>query len=184
MTGCSMAQDNFIQILTAIGVILSLFIGSVGLYISYNNSRKTLFINSVTASRIKYIQELRNYISDFCGLVYNYSLLDKGDIQLSKERFEIVKSADKLKYLIQLYLNPEDTFWDNKMMEFIDEILLLTDKKPSEKIKELITITQYLLKLEWERAKRESQTGILNKKSGNQLYGKYVQLYKGHIKSQ
>jgi len=160
------------QIITLIGVILSFIVGTAGLWIGIRNSKKTIFINSVTASRIKYIQDLRNNIAEFCGLFFRYGLLMKDDPRLSTEKLRILESSDKLKYLIMLYLNPEDTDWDKKIIRLIDDIRTAIDQHPTDKIDELINVTQYLLKLKWEEAKKESQKGILSEKEKNKLYKK------------
>jgi hypothetical protein len=170
------------QMVTLFGVILSFIVGSAGLWISIRNSRKTIFINSITTSRIKYLQDLRNNISEFCGLFYSYNSLVNDNTSLSKEKYEILKESDKLKYRIILSLNPEDTYWDTKMMRLIDEIRDLIESNPTQRIDDLITITQYLLKLEWERAKRESKKGILSENEKHKLYQKYLKLYEKHIK--
>lgn len=96
------------QIVTLIGVVLSFIVGSAGLWIGIRNSKKVIFINSVTASRIKHIQDLRNNIAKFCGLYFRYNLLLKDDPNLSAEKLKILESSDKLKYLIRLYLDPEN----------------------------------------------------------------------------
>jgi hypothetical protein len=166
-----------IETITLIGVAASFLVGLTGLWISIKNSRKTIYINSVTASRIKYIQDLRNSISEFCGLFYGYHLLSKNDPNLSTEKLKILESTDKLRYLIMLYLNPQDKEWDTKIIQLIDQIRETIDKNPKEKIHELIEITQYLLKLEWEGAKLESQNGKLSSKDKDELFKKYVGLY-------
>jgi hypothetical protein len=56
--------------------------------------------------------------------------------------------------------------------------MLKSDKDPTEPINELITITQYLLKLEWEGAKRESEIGIISDVEKRELYNSYVELHK------
>ena len=166
---------------TTIGVILSFIVGAAGLWVGLKNSRKTNYINSVTASRIKYIQDLRNRISEFCGLVYSYNATSHSLAATPEKLFELQREFDKLKYLIKLHLNPEDTYWDDKILKLIDEIIALTDKDPKEKIDELITIMQFLLKLEWEGAKMESQKGILSKEEKDNNYKKHVQLYEIYI---
>lgn len=167
------------QILTLAGIILTFIVGVANLYVAFRNSRKTIFINSITSSRIKYIQDLRNNISEFCGLVYSYNA--KNVNLTDKDLFEIHKEADKLKYRLRLYLNPEDIYWDTKIMDLMSEILTLTDKDPTNKIEDLMIITQYLLKLEWEGAKLESQKGIISKEEKRTLYEKYVELHRNHI---
>ena len=82
-----------------IGLLLTLIVGSANLILTLKNTKKTVFTNSVTASRIKYIQDIRNYISEFCGLIYSYYLHD-GTFD-DEQLFEIHKQGDKIKYLIK-----------------------------------------------------------------------------------
>jgi hypothetical protein len=166
------------QILTFGGILVSLIVGGLGLWISIRNSQRTIYINSITSARIKYIQEIRNKISEFCGLVYSYNNIQEA-LSPDKE-LQIQSEFDKLKYLIKLHLNPDDTFWDAKIMKLIDEIISLTDKKPDEKINELITITQFLVKLEWEGAKLEAKRGLPSQTEKDKLYDKYKKLYTEH----
>jgi hypothetical protein len=168
-----------IEIVTLIGIGLTFFVGVFNLIITFRNVRKTAFINSITAARIKYIQELRENISKFCGLVYSYKY--KSNLLEARDKWELHKEADNLKYLIRLYLNPEDEYWDNKIIILIDQILFESDDDPTGSIIELITITQYLLKLEWEGAKRESEIGIISDLEKKELYNKYVERHKQAI---
>jgi hypothetical protein len=166
------------QFITLIGVVLNFIVGSLGLYVGYRNSRKTNYINSVTSSRIKYIQDIRNKISEFCGLVCSSNLIYHTSHSLAatpEKQFELQRELDKLKYLIKLHLNPEDTYWDDKILKLIDEIIAIADRDPQEKVDDLITITQFLLKLEWEGAKMESQKGILTKKAKDDLNKKHIE---------
>jgi hypothetical protein len=179
------------ETVTLIGIGLTFFVGAFNLVITIKNARKTAFINSVTASRIKYIQDLRNTISQFCEVVYrayNYSH-NKESLNLPADKtleFEI--EADKLKYLIRLYLNPEDKYWDDKIIWLINDIskIHISSFKDigdfKQKVEELMIVTQYLLKLEWERAKIESKKGIVSDDEKKALYDKYVNLYEKYIK--
>lgn len=164
------------EIITLVGIGITLLIGILNFVVILRNVRKTSFINSVTASRIKYIQELRESISRFCALSYSYSN------RISKLKYEqlweLHKEADTLRFLIRLYLNPEDEYWDNKIIQLIDQIILKSDKDPKKSIDELVVITQYLLKLEWEGAKRESEIGIIPDIEKKELYNKYVEQHK------
>lgn len=167
------------EIVTLVGIGLTFIVGAINLYVSFNNSKKTNFINSVTASRIKYIQELRESISRFCALANSYS---NRISKLSYDQYwELHKESDTLKYLIRLYLNPMDDYWDNQIISLTDEIMLKSDKDPSETIESLIELTQFLLKLEWEGAKKESEVGILSDKQKKVIYDKYVALHKGSV---
>ncbi|HWJ29378.1 MAG TPA: hypothetical protein VNS32_22755 [Flavisolibacter sp.] len=177
-----------------IGIFLSFCVGFAGLVISIRNTRRTGYINSITSARIKYIQDIRNAVSEFCGLIntYNsehmYRLMIRGEkeeeLASKKELFEMRKKSDYLKYLIRLHLNIEDVDFDKTIIDLLDEIIELRDSNPKPKINELIIIMQYLLKLEWEGAKLESRKGIISKKLKDRLYRKYAKLYKKYqIKS-
>jgi len=98
-----MINASTTQLITLLGVILSFIVGSLGLWIGIRNSLKTNYINSVTSSRLKYIQEIRCKISDFCGLVYSYNSMFSTSHSLAatpETLFAIQKEYDKLKYLI------------------------------------------------------------------------------------
>lgn len=164
-----------IEIVTLISIGLTFFIGVFNLIITFRNVKKTTFINSVTASRIKYIQDLRESISRFCGLANEYS--QEWDIQRG---IEFHQEANSLKYLIRLYLNPEDKYWDTKIISLIDQILIKSNNNIKSDIDELITITQYLLKLEWEGAKKESAIGTISEIKKKDLYNRYVKLHEKH----
>ena len=165
------------DIVTLIGIVFTFIVGATGLVIGILNSRKTTFINSITNSRIKYIQDIRNGISEYCGLFYRYKILVDNSPDLSNEKLEVLRSIDKIKYQLMLYLNPEDKFWDTTIIKFIEELRIKINENPEEQIKELIMITQYLLKLEWEGAKMESRKGLVSKRAKDRLNEKYYDLY-------
>jgi hypothetical protein len=171
------------HVITLTGIILSFLVGGAGLWIGIRNSRKTIFINSVTSSRVEYIQRLRNSISEFCGLVYAY--YENGLVTGTPGALDIQKRFDNLKYLIELHLNIEDEYFDTRILKMIKDIRNLKDGTQigavEDKVEQLILIMQYLLKLEWEVVKKESQKGILSKKEKNKLYRKYVHLYEDHL---
>jgi hypothetical protein len=167
------------EIVTLIGLSLTFIIGIANLIITIRNSKKTTFINSITTSRIKYIQELRNTIAELCSLVTSYKL------RISKleyaDHFELLKQTNKLKYLIRLYLNPADEYWDIQILTLTNEIVIKDDLDPKDQIEELIVVTQFLLKLEWEGVKRESEKGIISDLEKREMYNKYVELHKNHL---
>ena len=165
------------DIVTLIGIIFTFIVGATGLAISIRNSRRTIFINSITSSRIKYIQDIRNGISEYCGLFYRYKILVDDNPNLSNEKLEILRLIDKLKYQLMLYLNPEDKIWDITIIRLIEDLRSRINENPEGQIKELIRITQYLLKLEWEGAKLESRKGLVGERAKKKLNKKYYNLY-------
>jgi hypothetical protein len=156
-------------------------VGTTALVVSIINSRKTIFINSITSSRLKYIQEIRNSVSEYCGLFYRYKILFDDDPKISNEKLEILRQVDKSKYQIMLYLNPDDRNWDEKVIKLVEELRENINENQDTKIKELILITQYLLKLEWEGAKKEARKGIIDPKEKDRLGAKYYNKYLNRI---
>lgn len=165
-----------------IGILLTFLVGVANIILTLRNSKKTTFINTVTASRIRYIQDLRKRISEFCGLVCNYNLIKSSLEENTDKLFELKREIVKLKYLIKLHLNPDDTYWDGRIMKLIDDIIDSKEDQ-SKKTDELIIITQFLLKLEWEGAKMESKNGILNELEKQELYHKHKELHEQYVKN-
>lgn len=160
--------------LTILSIAASFVIGAAGLMIGLRNSKKTIFINSVTASRVKWIENVRNSIAEFCGLTLHLSLTEIEQ----KERRQLIEKIDRLRFVIKLQLNRSDKF-DKRIIDKIDLIPNLTDPKKinelEKEINELIEQTQDLLKLEWEGVKEETKKGNLSKKEKKALYDKYLQ---------
>lgn len=64
-----MSDVQITAIVALIGVIVTFFIGVGNLIYSFNNSRKSKFIDTVTASRMKWIGELREELTNFIELI-------------------------------------------------------------------------------------------------------------------
>ena len=168
------------SLITLIGIGVTFLVGIINLLITFRNARKSTYITSVTSSRIEYIQNIRSSISDLCAIANsNKSFISEdkpenwGDLKLDFET---------KKHLTKFYLNPEDEYWDSKIIELIDKINIfendITLSDFEKNLKELILITQYLLKLEWEGAKKESEEGVLSKFDKQIIYKKYEGLHK------
>lgn len=161
------------DIITIGGIFLTFVVGLAGLIIGVKNSKKTIFINSVTASRTKWIDTIRNSIAEFCGLTHHFCLTPLTDA----EKTQVIEKIDRLRFLIKLQLNRNDEF-DKKIIQKIDIIPDLTDPKKinelEKEINELIELTQDLLKLEWEGVKEETKKGNLTKKQKRVLLNKYL----------
>lgn len=159
------------DLITLVGIIVSLVVGFTGLYISFQNSKKTIFINSVTASRAKWIDTLRNNIAEYCGLAFQ---IFQSTIE---EKLKKMDRLQQLRFLIKLQLNRSDSF-DLLVIEKIDSISyhVYDDSRDvtESEINLLINLTQDLLKLEWEGVKEESKKGNLSKIEKRKLYNKYL----------
>ncbi len=168
--------SNFKDYIYGFGIFATFALGLWNIAKNYRLSKKTTFINTVTNERIKWMEKLRNNISEFCGLTYNWCMATPEEQENSQENLEKI---DKLRHLIRLQLNPIDK-QDQKIEILIHEIPKLavpgraTEKKLKEKINELIEQSQRLLKLEWERVKDESRRGDLreNENAFDIIFGK------------
>ena len=148
------------DIVLAVGVVVTLILGIWNAFANLRAGQRTMFVNTVTSQRIKWIEQLRQDISTFSGLVYHWAMTDIID---TKEAQQIVKEIDRLNHVIRLRLNPAGTH------DKVIESLLLeipTHTADQAKIKELLqqlTVTsQALLKEEWEKVKAESKKGPLS----------------------
>lgn len=146
------------------GVIVTLVLGVWNAVANYRASRRTMFINTVTNQRIKWIEQLRQDISNFSGLTHTWCF---SELEGKPQEYEVLKEIDRLHHVIRLRLNPAGEH-DKKIERLIDEIPKLThiSKREDllEALNELTSTTQLLLKEEWEKVKAESKHGDVGRK--------------------
>jgi hypothetical protein len=139
-----------------LGVAVTLILGVGNLIFSLVNNRRTTFINSVTAERVRWINTLRENLSRFAGLVFNYATVAHTD---DAESRTIFRKTDRLRLLIKLQLNPNEPF-DQEIEALLDQIYLQNKGIGTEGtlklLDDLIKAGQRLLKQEWDKVKEES----------------------------
>ena len=142
------------------GVIVTLILGAWNAYANHRFNRRTTFVNTVTSQRIKWIEQLRQDISAFGGLVYHWA---HTELQDPTEERQHIKEIDRLNHVIRLRLNPAGVHDKN-----IERILAEITKNTSDQarirdlLEELTLTAQTLLKEEWEKVKTESKKGPLS----------------------
>lgn len=183
-----MEDHALTALITIIGLTLTFLVGLANIIVTIHNARKSTYVNTITTARIKYIQDLREVVSNFCAMAASKN--NRQNLPLdNKEYLQLEIEANKLKYLLWLHLNPEDNNWDEKMIELVDDIhsLYLRDLKDMgdliQKLEDLRILTQYLLKYEWEGAKFESKRGIITTYKKNKLYEKNLKQYEKYIEN-
>lgn len=148
----------------AVGIGVTLILGIWNLWNNYKTTRKNNFINTVTNQRIQWIEQLRQNIASFLGLTHTWCI---SDVEGKTEEIEILKELDRLRHLIQLRLNADATL-DRKIAGLIKRIPDLTHTSQQTErqaaMNELATLSQQLLKEEWEKVKKESKDGDLSEK--------------------
>ncbi len=155
-----------------VAILLTFLLGVFNLIHTWRISKKTTFINCVTAERVKWINNLRENIANFCGLTHH--IVWSNPEITAKEKNEILNEIDRLRMLIPLQLNPHEES-TKEIVELLKKIPDQTDVSeqvvhedeefPVDKsINELVSKTQLLLKHEWDRVKEEAKKGDITNK--------------------
>jgi len=148
----------------AVGIGVTLILGIWNLWNNYKTTRKNNFINTVTNQRIQWIEQLRQNIASFLGLTHTWCT---SGVEGKPEETEILKELDRLRHLIHLRLNADATL-DRKIAALTKKIPDLTHTSQQverqKAMDELASLSQQLLKEEWEKVKKESKDGDLNEK--------------------
>lgn len=151
------------EILTAAGIIVTLVLGIWNAIGNYRTSRRTNFINTVTSQRVKWLEQLRQDISAYSGLVHTWYF---SALQGKPQEYEVLKEVDRLRHVIRLRLNPAGKH-DAQIEKLLDKIPKLTSAAIADDLtvalNELTVAAQRLLKEEWEKVKDEAERGNLKK---------------------
>ncbi len=157
----AMAAMQTRDLIYVVSIAATFALGAWNLLMTYRNTRKTNFINTVTSQRVKWIEQLRQDISTFCGLTYTWC---SSQMEGRPEEHDLLKEVDRLRHVIRLRLNPGGTH-DGKIQSLIAEIPQLTHPTKQNELKaaldNLTETTQLLLKEEWEKVKQEAERGNL-----------------------
>jgi hypothetical protein len=141
------------------GILVTLGLGAWNFVQGQRATRKASFINTVTVQRVLWIEQLRQDVAKFVGLTHHWVMAESNEGSLHSEQ---LKEIDRLRYVIRLRLNPNDTP-DRKIAALVKRIPELThDSKRTElmaALEALTTETQEMLKAEWDKVKAESKDG-------------------------
>lgn len=148
------------DIIYAIGIAVTLIIGIGNIIYNFYISRKTIYINSITSERVKWIEKLRDNMSVFISEA-NYWL--SSDVKIIEEGKKIFKNIQRLGLVIKLQLNPYDNY-DQKISECVDNIISTLPNRKKEEIfiimEDIVLNTRMLLKQEWSKVKNEAMGKI------------------------
>ncbi len=136
------------------GILVTLAVSTATLLYSIWSNKRTFFVNTVTASRLKWIDSLRDKVAEFIAVTIRLLGLRGGET--GQEHLQ----RDMLLHQIVLHLNPYDPE-DQSIRALVDSAKELTDRgaPPSEVSGVLVKLrdaTGDYLKKEWNRVKRES----------------------------
>jgi hypothetical protein len=149
-----------------IGILLTFLVSICNLIHTWRISKKTLFINCVTAERVNWIKNVRVNIATFCGLTHHFhwSQID------NRQKENILKQIDRLRMLIRLQLNPYKEHHKkiidlvtNKIPDLAGKTggtVPIDEKAPIDKaLDELVSASQLVVEEEWDRIKKEVRKG-------------------------
>ena len=143
------------DIIAIAGIVGTLLVSTATLLYSIWSNKRSSFLNTVTTSRLKWIDSLRDKVAEFIAVTARIARNGEGeDVSV------LAMQRDTLLHQIVLHLNPYDPE-DQQIRTFAERARELTDvgEKPSEianTLRELREATGDYLKKEWNRVKRES----------------------------
>ncbi len=143
------------------GIAVTFVVSVANLIYSLRNNRRTTFVNTVTTSRLKWIDSLRDKVSEFIAVTTRLS----GPPLPSNDSRVLLLQRDTLLHQIALHLNPDDPE-DQKIRVLVDHMRDLTENgapnnELSAALAKLRDATGKYLKKEWNRVKEESGGELL-----------------------
>jgi len=129
------------------------------------HNRRAAFVNTVTASRLKWIDSLRDKVASFIAVTVRIVHPEKTQNE-NEDLNALLRDRDTLNHQIILHLNPNDPE-DQAIQAEVESIVELTkfgeySDELKKRLDALRTATQKYLKKEWNRVKSESKTGKQN----------------------
>ena len=152
-------METYISIIAAGTALLAVIIGPI---VSFKIAKRQISASTVTTSRQRWINDLRDAIADFnakASMIHCLAANDYAD----KDSIPRIEELVQINLKIELLINPgekdhakiveivgyiTDSLFPSKVQE--NEI----SSKLDSKIKELTSLTQKVLKREWERVKK------------------------------
>lgn len=142
------------------GVIITAILGLVNLGYNLRNNRRSSYVNAVTATRLKWIDELRGNLSRMVALIYECSVAPPGD---RVARQEIFREITHLRMLIRLQLAPRaapsDQEFEGRVETLFQSIHGMSPQQIERELNNLVAAGQEFLWKEWLKAKREAIYG-------------------------
>lgn len=145
------------DIISVAGIGVTFAVSTTTLIYTMISNKRTSFVNTVTSSRLKWIDSLRDKVSEFIAVTAR--LADTKHSCDEKELGALLRERDMLLHQIILHLNPHDEE-DQKIRRFADQVCELTDGGDKDHqlgsaLTQLRNVTAEYLKKEWNRVKKE-----------------------------
>lgn len=157
------AQQGGHDPIAIIGIAATFLVSVAALVHSLQNDRRASYVNTVTSSRLRWIDSLRDKVAEFIATTSRLVSRRESGLRDSKSE-ELLLQRDILEHQIALHLNPEDPK-DQRIKTLAESVCQLTDSGGtasaiSDTLNQLRDATAIYLKKEWNRAKQESVGGV------------------------
>src|SRR5271163_4282652 len=145
------------DLIAIVGIGVTFAVSAANLAYSLWNNKRTSFVNTVTTSRLKWIDSLRDEVSEFIAVTTRLMRHKASD---QKEVGTLLLQRDTLLHQIVLHLNPHDPE-DQRIRILVDHVRENTDQgnvsaEVADGLLKLRDATGEYLKKEWNRVKEES----------------------------
>jgi hypothetical protein len=149
------------DIIAIAGIGVTLAVCILNLVYSLRSNKRTTFVNTVTTSRLKWIDSLRDKVSEFIAVTERLLITSSPHVQ--NDAGALTLQRDMLLHQIVLHLNPHDSE-DQRIKTLVDHVREPTNrsdfsKELSDSLIDLRDATADYLKKEWNRVKTESTEG-------------------------
>jgi hypothetical protein len=148
--------------ISLVAIAATFIVALINLVYTILNNRKTAFVNTVTASRLKWIDSLRDKVSAFISVTVRI-LNPEMATRAPQDVHPLLRERDMLMHQIILHLNPNDVE-DQAIHKSVELVVELTQRGVytadlHKLLVDLRNATQVYLKKEWTRVKCESKSG-------------------------
>jgi hypothetical protein len=148
------------DLIVGVGVIATAILGLINLGYNLRNNRRSSYVNAVTATRLKWIDELRSNLSRLVALIYECAVAPSSDRAARQATF---REITHLRMLIRLQLAPGAAPSDQEFEERIESLFRriqgMSQAQIEAELNNLIAAGQEFLWKEWLKSKREAIYG-------------------------
>jgi hypothetical protein len=146
-----------------VGIVATFLVALSNLIYSVFNNRRAAYVNTVTVSRLKWIDSLRDKVAAFIAVNVRVVNPEKMPVGTRDDLSELLRERDTLLHQIILHLNPNDPE-DQAIRRYVEQVVELSSNgvyslELQKLLVDLRDATQAYLKKEWTRVKRESKAG-------------------------
>ncbi|ALM29136.1 hypothetical protein SFB99_17575 [Bacillus altitudinis] len=158
---------------TSISILVTLIIGLLSIGLTLKNNNKNRFVNAVTTERVKWMNKLKELLSDYLtdiSKVYTINpqksseYINKLAHSQNKIKLELnykdEKDKEILKYIHETNMEISSYFSSELNMDTYDNNI---NNIVKEAIENISNLSRSYLKDEWERIKLEAEKGKLKK---------------------